>query len=91
MSQKSAQAEKRLNMLQEKVVFMTNSLQKQIKEQEQHAHEIDVESKKQIAELERQREEVKLKEIELKKLDDSNNFIKEKQYEKEIEQLSRKL
>jgi len=42
LKQKSEQTESRINMLQEKIQFMTDSLSKQIKEQAENANELDV-------------------------------------------------
>lgn len=47
LTQKSQHAEKRLHMLTEKITYMTSSLHKQIKEQAEHANEVEVETKKQ--------------------------------------------
>lgn len=47
LTQKSQHAEKRLHMLTEKIQFMTSTLNKQIKEQAEHANEVEVETKKQ--------------------------------------------
>jgi hypothetical protein len=70
---------------------MTASLGKQIKEQAEHASEVEVETRKQAQELLRQQQDFKLKESELKKLEDSNAHIKKQKYDQEIEKLSRKL
>lgn len=43
-----------------------------------------------MSELQRQKEEVKLKMNDLQKLDDSNAHIKKQNYDREIEQLNRK-
>lgn len=51
-------------------------MSKQIKDQAEHANEVDVECKKLKMELKRQIDEVSLKQNELKKLDDSNSLIK---------------
>jgi len=63
-------------MLTEKIQYMSSTLNKQIKEQAEHANEVEVETKKQSQELFRQQEDFKLKSGELKKLDDSNANIK---------------
>ena len=70
---------------------MTSSLNKQIKEQAEHANEVEVQTKKETQELKRQQQELMNKETELKKLDDSNAYIKKQKYEQEIEKLQRKL
>ena len=70
---------------------MTNSMTKQIRDQAEHANEVEVESKKLKAELDRQKDEVQLKQNELKKLDDSNAQVKKQDYDKQIEGLQRKL
>lgn len=56
-------------MLEEKLKFMTTTLAKQIRDQAEHANEVDVESNKLSMELNRQREEQELKQNELNKLD----------------------
>ena len=61
-------------MLQDKLKFMTSTLNKQIKEQADRANEIDVESKKLKMEIVRQKDECAVKMSELKKLTDSNDW-----------------
>lgn len=78
-------------MLTEKMTFMTTALNKQIKEQAESANEIEVKAKKQSQELLRQQQDLRLKEQELKKLEDSNANIKKLKYDQEIEKLQRKL
>lgn len=46
-------AEKKIQMLGEKLQYMTNSMTKQIRDQAEHANEVEVESKKLKAELDR--------------------------------------
>lgn len=55
---------------------MQSALSKQIKDQADHANEIEIDCKKQEMELQRLREEAILKQEELKKLDDSNARVK---------------
>ncbi len=55
---------------------MTSTLTKQIRDQAEHANEVDVETKKLKMELERKKEEVQLKNNELKKLEDLNSETK---------------
>lgn len=90
-TQKSSQSEKRIAMLQDKLKYMTSTLNKQIKEQADRANEIDVESKKLKMEISRQKDEVAIKGGELKKLNDSNEGIKKVGYERKIEELNRQL
>ena len=78
-------------MLTEKMTFMTTALNKQIKEQAESANEIEVKAKKQSQELLRQQQDLRIKEQDLKKLDDSNGNIKKLKYDQEIEKLQRKL
>ena len=78
-------------MLTEKIQFITSTLNKQIKEQAESANEVEVETKKQTQELNRQQADFKMKCSELKKLEDSNALIKKQKYDQEIEKLSRKL
>lgn len=78
-------------MLTEKIQFMTSTLNKQIKEQADRANQIEIDTKEQSQELQRQQLEQRHKESELKKLEDSNNKIKQEKYDQEIEKLSRKL
>lgn len=85
LTQKSEMAEKKIQMLGEKLQYMTNSMTKQIRDQAEHANEVEVESKKLKAELDRQKDEVNLKQNELKKLDDSNAQVKKQDYDKQIE------
>lgn len=68
-------------MLTEKLQFMTSSLNKQIKEQAEHANEVEVQTKKETQELKRQQQELVNKEAELKKLDESNAYIKKQKYD----------
>ena len=63
-------------MLTEKIQFITSTLNKQIKEQAESANEVEVETKKQTQELNRQQADYKMKCSELKKLEDSNALIK---------------
>ena len=63
-------------MLTEKIQFITSTLNKQIKEQAESANEVEVETKKQSQELNRQQTDYKMKCSELKKLEDSNALIK---------------
>ena len=88
-SQKSSQSEKRIAMLQDKLKYMTTTLNKQIKEQADRANEIDIESKKLKMEVSRQKDEVAIKSGELKKLNDSNDTVKKAGYERKIEELNR--
>jgi len=88
-SQKSSQSEKRIAMLQDKLKYMTTTLNKQIKEQADRANEIDIESKKLKMEVSRQKDEVAIKSGELKKLNDSNDMVKKAGYERKIEELNR--
>ena len=44
--QKAELAEKRIGMLQEKLKYMTSTLNKQIRDQGERANEVDVETKK---------------------------------------------
>jgi hypothetical protein len=88
-TQKSAQSEKRISMLQDKLKYMTSTLTKQIKEQADRATEIDVESKKLKMEIARQKDEVAIKSSELKKINDNNDAIKKAGYERKIEELTR--
>jgi hypothetical protein len=53
LTQKSEMAEKKIQMLGEKLQYMTNSMTKQIRDQAEHANEVEVESKKLKAELDR--------------------------------------
>lgn len=85
LTQKSEMAEKKIQMLGEKLQYMTNSMTKQIRDQAEHANEVEVESKKLKAELDRQKDEVNLKQSELKKLDDSNAQVKKQDFDKQIE------
>lgn len=85
LTQKSEMAEKKIQMLGEKLQYMTNSMTKQIRDQAEHANEVEVESKKLKAELDRQKDEVNLKQNELKKLDDSNAQVKKQDFDKQIE------
>jgi predicted RNase H-like nuclease (RuvC/YqgF family) len=78
-------------MLQDKLKYMTSTLQKQIKEQGDRANEIDIESKKLKMEIARQKDEVAIKMGELKKINDSNENIKKAGYERKIEELNRQL
>lgn len=61
---------------------MTTSMTKQIRDQAEHANEVEVESKKLKMELDRQKDEVSLKHSELKKLDEANSVIKKQEYDK---------
>lgn len=70
---------------------MTTTLNKQIKEQADRANEIDIESKKLKMEISRQKDEVAIKNGELKKLNDSNEGVKKAGYERKIEELNRQL
>jgi chromosome segregation ATPase len=90
-TQKSAQAEKRIAMLQDKLKYMTTTLTKQIKEQAERATEIEIESKKLKMEIVRQKDEVAVKQSELKKLQDSNEAIKKAGYDRKMEELNRQL
>ena len=78
-------------MLNDKLKFMTTTLSKQIQEQADHAHEVDGECKKLKAELQRQLDQVSLKQFELKKLNDGNDAIKKMGYDRKIEDLQRQL
>ena len=53
LTKKSEMAEKKIQMLGEKLQYMTNSMTKQIRDQAEHANEVEVESKKLKAELDR--------------------------------------
>ena len=65
-TQKSAQSEKRISMLQDKLKYMTTTLNKQIKEQAERANEIDIETKKLKMEIVKQKDEVAIKSSELR-------------------------
>ena len=67
--QKTEQAEAKIKLLEEKHKFLTTTLAKQVRDQAEHANEVDVESKKLKLELERQRDEELLKRNELAKLE----------------------
>ena len=88
--QKAELAEKRIGMLQEKLKYMTSTLNKQIRDQGERANEVDVETKKLKQEIIRQKEEVALKTTELKKLDDANALIEKAGYDRKMEELHRK-
>lgn len=90
-SQKSAQSEKKITMLQDKLKYMTSTLNKQISEQAERANEIDIESKKLKMEIARQKDEVAIKSSELKKLNDANEAVKKAGYDRKIEELNRQL
>ena len=89
--QNADRVEKRIGMLQDKLKYMTSTLNKQIRDQGERANEVDVETKKMKQEIIRQKEEVALKIGELKKLDDSNALIKKAGYDRNMEELGRKL
>jgi len=55
---------------------------KQIRDQAEHANEVEVESKKLKMELDRQKDEVSLKNSELKKLDEANSIVKKQEFDK---------
>ena len=78
-------------MLQDKLKYMTTTLNKQIKDQADRANEIDIESKKLKMEVSRQKDEVAIKAGEHKKLNDSNDQVKKAGYERKIEELNRQL
>jgi len=61
---------------------MTTSMTKQIRDQAEHANEVEVESKKLKMELDRQKDEVSLKNSELKKLDEANSIVKKQEFDK---------
>ena len=77
-------------MLEDKLKFMTTSLAKQIRDQAEHANEVDVESKKLLMELNRQKEEQDLKQSELNKLDSINADFKQQKYDYQINEMERK-
>lgn len=62
--------------------MLTTTLAKQVRDQAEHANEVDVECKKLKMELERQRDEELLKRNELAKLDDLNSAIKRQAYDR---------
>jgi hypothetical protein len=80
--QKADQAEAKIKLLEDKHKFLTTTLSKQVRDQAEHANEVDVESKKLKMELERQRDEELLKRNELDKLDDLNTAIKRQDYDR---------
>ena len=90
-TQKSAQSEKRIAMLQDKLKYMTTTLNKQIQDQADRANEIDIESKKLKMEISRQKDDVTIKLSELKKLNDNNDAVKKAGYDRKIEELNRQL
>jgi len=60
---------------------LTTTLAKQVRDQAEHADEVDVESKKLKLELERQRDEELAKRNELAKLQDLNGAVKRQGYD----------
>jgi hypothetical protein len=80
--QKVDQAEAKIKLLEEKHKLLTTTLAKQVRDQAEHANEVDVECKKLKMELERQRDEELRKRNELAKLDDLNSAIKRQAYDR---------
>jgi hypothetical protein len=80
--QKTEQAEAKIKLLEEKHKFLTTTLAKQVRDQAEHANEVDVESKKLKIELERQRDEELAKRNDLARLEDSNGAVKRQGYDR---------
>jgi acetolactate synthase small subunit len=78
-------------MMQEKLKMMSNQMAKQIRDQAEHANEVDIETKTLKMELTRQKDEVKAKLQDLNKLEDANTEIKRARYIEEIDELEAKL
>lgn len=69
----------------------TEYLQKQISEQAERANDVNRESQKLETELKRVEKDTQQKASELQRIDGQNSAIKAKQYDREIEDLHRKL
>ena len=67
-SQKADMSKQRIDLLNDKLQFLTSNMAKQIKEQGDHAQSVEMEYKKLQMDLDRQREEFKGKTGRLEKL-----------------------